>query len=71
MEWFGAVATVLAIIGVMGNNRRLSWCFLVWMVSNAICAVIHIDAGIWSLAGRDIAFFVLAIDGWIKWRVDK
>lgn len=58
----------LAVAGVLLNNRRLIWCFPVWMVSNALSGGIHIEAGIWSLAARDIVFFVLAIDGWWKWR---
>lgn len=69
MELIGWVTMVLAVAGVLLNNRRLIWCFPVWMVSNAASAGIHLAAGIWSLVARDAVFFVLAIEGWRKWRV--
>ena len=67
IELFGWIATVLAIVGVLANNRRLRWCFLVWMVSNALSMVIHARARIRSLTVRDAIFLVLAIEGWIRW----
>lgn len=66
-EIAGIVATILAVIGVLTNNRRLRLCFLFWLVSNALTAGIHAQAGIWSLVVRDSIFFVLAIEGWFKW----
>ena len=70
IELFGTISTVLAVIGVLANNRRLRWCFLVWMVSNALSMVIHSRARIWSLTARDAIFLVLAIEGWIMWGND-
>ncbi len=67
IEVIGIIATILAVTGVLTNNRRLRVCFLVWMVSNALTAGIHAHSGIWSLLVRDMIFFVLAIEGWIKW----
>ena len=67
IEIIGIISSVLAVIGVLANNRRLRWCFLVWMVSNAMSMAIHADAGIWSLAARDAVFLLLAVEGWIKW----
>ena len=67
IEIIGAVATVIAIVGVLANNRHLRWCFLLWLISNAMSMAIHIDAGIWSLAVRDAAFFVMAVEGWFLW----
>ena len=64
IEIIGVVSTVIAIIGVLANNRHLRWCFLLWLISNAMSMAIHIDAGIWSLAVRDAAFFVMAVEGW-------
>lgn len=66
-EIIGIIATTLAVIGVITNNRRLRACFLLWMVSNALTGAIHAQAGIWSLLVRDAIFFVLAIEGWFKW----
>ena len=67
IEIIGFISGVFAVIGVLANNRKLRWCFLVWMVSNAMSMAIHIDAGIWSLVGRDAAFLTLAVEGWFLW----
>lgn len=67
-ELIGAVAAFLAIAGVLANNRRRRVCFGLWMVSNALSAALHAQAGLWSLCGRDIVFFVLAVEGWRLWR---
>jgi len=67
VEIFGIISTTLAVIGVLANNRRLRWCFLVWMVSNGLSLAIHAQAAIWSLLARDAIFLVLAVEGWIKW----
>ena len=66
-EIIGIIATILAVVGVITNNRRLRVCFLLWLVSNGLTGAIHAQAGIWSLLVRDVIFFVLAIEGWFKW----
>ena len=67
IENMGIISMVLAIIGVLANNRRLRWCFLLWMVSNAMSFMIHANAGIWSLAVRDAVFLILAVEGYWRW----
>ena len=67
IEILSAISAGLAIIGVVANNRRLRWCFLVWIISNATAAFIHIASGLWSLAARDIVFLILAIEGYYRW----
>ncbi len=62
--WF---ATAVALAGVWLNNRRRRACFVMWLVSNAITFAIHAGAGLWPLAARDGAFFILAIHGWWLW----
>jgi nicotinamide riboside transporter PnuC len=71
IELIGTIATALAIAGVILNNRRLRWCFLLWMVSNSLTLGIHAQTGVWSLVVRDAVFLVLAIEGWIKWGRNK
>ena len=66
-EIFGACATVLAVIGVILNNRLDRNCFYVWIISNAIVLVLHIKSGLWTLGVRDAIFIVLAVEGLIKW----
>ncbi|KKN22334.1 hypothetical protein LCGC14_0916000 [marine sediment metagenome] len=68
IEIIGVFATILAVTGVLANNRRLRWCFIVWMVSNSLTAGIHAYAGIWSLLVRDVIFLALAVEGWRMWK---
>jgi nicotinamide riboside transporter PnuC len=68
IEVLGIVSGLLAIVGVLLNNRKLIWCFPLWLASNAISCGLHLHGAMYSLAGRDAVFFVLALDGWRKWR---
>lgn len=70
-EIIGGIATVIAIVGVILNNHRLAACFYVWLVSNAISAGLHLNAGMYALAGRDVIFFGLAIHGLTVWTTKK
>ena len=67
IELIGIISGVLAVVGVLANNRKLRWCFLLWMVSNAMSLAVHAAAEIWSLAARDAIFLILAVEGWFKW----
>jgi len=67
VETIGIIGTVLAVAGVLLNNRRRRECFYLWLVSNGLTLAVHVMAGIWSLAVRDAIFFLLAIDGLAKW----
>ena len=72
IEAAGVVATLVAITGVVLNNRRRRECFYLWLVSNSLTLAIHVAAGIWSLAVRDAVFLGLAVDGLIRWnRAEK
>jgi nicotinamide riboside transporter PnuC len=68
IELVGTVATVIAVAGVLLNNRRRRECFYLWIVSNALTLGVHVAAGVWSLAVRDGIFFVLAVEGLLRWR---
>ena len=68
IEAIGTIASILAVAGVCCNNRRLRICFPIWLISNALTLAIHANAGIWSLALRDLIFFALAVEGWVLWR---
>jgi len=67
IEIMGIVATVIAVLGVLRNNRRRRDCFILWLVSNLLTAGIHMYSGIWSLFARDLIFMVLAMEGLILW----
>lgn len=71
LEVIGIISSVMAIAGVVLNNRMRIECFYLWWVSNAIFVGIHVHAGIWSLAGRDVVFLVLAVHGWHCWKKNR
>jgi len=68
IELIGIVSMILAIAGVILNNRRLRICFIVWIISNSLTLIIHICSGIYSLAVRDLVFLILAFEGWFLWK---
>ena len=70
-EIFGIVSMVLAVTGVLLNNRKLVGCFYVWMVSNSLSAYLHFDSHIYSLLIRDVVFTILAFEGLYRWKKVK
>ena len=72
-ETAGIIATVLAIAGVVLNNRLNRLCFILWIISNLTFlalhadAVLHVNAELWPLCVRDAAFTALAIEGFYRW----
>ncbi|HUV66051.1 MAG TPA: nicotinamide mononucleotide transporter [Sedimentisphaerales bacterium] len=68
IELIGAIATMLAVCGVVLNNRKLIACFYFWLLSNSLTAGIHFHAGLWSLLVRDLIFAALAVEGLLRWR---
>jgi nicotinamide riboside transporter PnuC len=68
IELLGVIAGVIAVGGVVLNNYKLIGCFYLWFISNTISAIIHLHAGIWSMAARDVVFIMLAIHGIIVWK---
>jgi len=66
-EVIGWIVTVVAVGGVLLNNRRVRWCFVLWMASNAASAALHLSAGMTALTVRDVIFLLLAVQGWVLW----
>ena len=67
-EIFGTIATILAVTGVLFNNRKMIACFYLWFASNLITAWLHAGVGLWSLLVRDLMFLALVIEGFWKWQ---
>ena len=67
LEIIGWTTMILAVWGVILNNRHNRKCFWIWLVSNALSCAIHIYLGVWSLAIRDFVFLILAVEGLILW----
>ena len=67
-ELTGGVICVLAVAGVVMNNRRVIWCFPIWLVSNILSAGLHAHAGLWAMVARDVIFVGLAVEGFLIWK---
>jgi hypothetical protein len=70
-EIIGGIACVLAVTGVLLNNRKMMGCFYFWIASNSLSGLLHWDAGQYTLCARDMIFFALAVVGVWKWRNEK
>jgi nicotinamide riboside transporter PnuC len=71
VEIIGVLATILAVLGVMLNNRQRSACFKLWIVSNSLSLIIHVATGVWTLAVRDAIFVLFAFEGDRLWKNKK
>jgi nicotinamide riboside transporter PnuC len=64
----GWAVSIVAIIGVVLNNRMNRACFILWMFSNSATLLLHLRAAMYGLAARDAVFLVLAVWGWRAWK---
>ena len=71
IEPLGLIATILAVTGVILNNRKNRWGFALWIISNILCLRLHAVAELGSMMLRDIIFTVLAIEGFVRWSRKK
>ena len=69
IEVISAISGILAVLGVVFNNYRMRVCFVIWFVSNTMSLGIHLNAGLWAMAARDLAFTLLAVHGFRQWTV--
>ena len=67
IEILSLTAMAIAVTGVVLNNHRLRICFVLFLVSNSLCAAVHIHSHLWGMFARDSIFFLLAIHGWWRW----
>lgn len=67
IEFIGTIATILAVTGVVLNNRKFRSCFVLFLFSNVLALGIHLNAGIYSIMVRDAIFIILAVEGWVRW----
>jgi nicotinamide riboside transporter PnuC len=68
IELISALATVIAITGVILNNHKQRECFLLWLGSNSLTLAVHLYAGLYAMSVRDAIFIYLAVDGWRRWK---
>jgi len=64
MSW---IVTVLSLIGVVANVKKKSWCFAVWMITNAYWCVYDFARGLPSQAILFAVYFLISAWGLISW----
>lgn len=70
MEWTYLI-TIASIIGTVANIFKRRWCFIIWIVTNTLWAVIDASKGLYSQTILFVAYFALSIWGLAKWGKDK
>jgi nicotinamide riboside transporter PnuC len=68
IETIGFASMVLAVVGVVYNNRMNRKCFYFWLVSNILGLAVHLASGVGAMAIRDVIFIILAVQGWRTWK---
>ena len=67
MTW---VAATLALLGTWLNVHHQASCFALWLISNAIWAIVDWRAGIHAQAGLHVVYFALSLYGLHRWTSD-
>jgi len=60
--------TILSIVGVIMNVKKMKACFIVWAFTNAAWMVVDFHHGLYSQGVLFAVYFLLAIWGLIEWR---
>ena len=61
--------TAASIVGVLANNNRKRWGFMVWIFTNGLCVAYSIHKGSPAQAVKYAVFAALAVDGFRRWGV--
>lgn len=62
------LVSAAAIYGVILNNHRIRFCFLIWIFTNAAAGIFHVQSAQYGLLFRDLVFLILAVHGWFLWK---
>lgn len=60
--------TLASIIGTIANIFKKRWCFIIWLVTNSLWAVIDFCAGLYAQSFLFVICVILAIWGLWQWR---
>lgn len=68
IEW---VATILTLIGVVLNIKKIRVCFIIWFVANSFWIYIMAMSQHWGMVICQIVFCATCVWGWFAWAKDK
>ena len=68
---FSWVITVLSLIGVILNIYKNKWCFVTWLITNLLWAIVDFSLGIYAQGVLFTIYAGLAVWGLVKWSKEK
>ena len=69
-EILTAILTIISIVGVILNIKKLRICFVLWIFSNFSWMIVDFYRGIYAQSVLFFVYFLLAIYGLIEWKKD-
>ncbi|MDE5835967.1 MAG: nicotinamide riboside transporter PnuC [Paramuribaculum sp.] len=69
VPWADAFTTALSIVAMWMLARKYLEQWLVWIAADVACAVLYAYKGLWFTGGLYLAYTVIAVFGFRKWKV--
>lgn len=71
METLLWTTSLISLVGVVLNIYKLRACFVLWLITNAVWAIVDFSHGITSQGALQTVYCALAVWGILKWRKPK
>lgn len=65
------LASLITLLGVWLNARKLIWCWPVWIVGNVVWVIAYIPRHDWAVVLLDLVMVAANVAGWRQWRKDE
>ena len=69
VPWADAFTTALSIVAMWMLARKYLEQWLVWIAADVACAALYAYKGLWFTGGLYLAYAVIAVFGFRKWKV--
>lgn len=66
--WLQFVVVSLSLIANWATTRKWTWSWPVWLVVNALQAVLFRHLELWGQFGLQFVLFAMSLQGWSMWR---
>ncbi len=71
MDFISWIVTILSIVGVILNIKKLRICFVIWIVTNGFWMIYDFVNGLYSQSLLFLIYLILAVWGVIEWKRKK
>jgi nicotinamide riboside transporter PnuC len=68
MMW---VLTIMSLVGVVMNIKKMRACFYLWSVTNLCWSVYDFSIGAYAQSALFAVYFLLAVWGIFEWKKEK